>query len=144
MIDVRELRIGNFFKISVCDNFRVDEIYKKEDRFYYVKNNIGYNESYLYGVVEDLQPIPITEEMLLKCGFRLCIKEDLLYAFEPGIFRIFDFYIRRIDNKFYLYHIGNDDYSNGVIRDIPLLYLHQLQNIYYDFTGKELNIKWNG
>ena len=33
MIDVRELRIGNVFKTSDCENFRVGEIYKKEDGF---------------------------------------------------------------------------------------------------------------
>lgn len=33
MIDVRELRIGNIFKTSDCENFRVGEIYKKKMGF---------------------------------------------------------------------------------------------------------------
>lgn len=133
MVDVRELRIGNFFKISVCDNFRVDEIYKNEDGFYCVKNNIGCNGSYLYGAVEDLQPISLTEELLLKCGFNVeCyefqIKEQLLLAIE-------DFWI--------LYNTRTNFYVviffNKAFKQIE--YLHQLQNIYFDLTGKELEVK---
>lgn len=136
MVDVRGIRIGNFFKTPDCDNFRVDEIVKMKMGFYCVKNNIGCNGSYLYGVVEDLQPIPLTEELLLKCGFNVeCyefqIKEQLLLTIE-------DFWI--------LYNTRTNFYvvifSNKAFKQIE--YLHQLQNIYYDFTGKELNIKWNG
>ncbi len=41
MIDVRELRIGNVFKTSDCEIFRVGEIYKKEDGFSFVENSSG-------------------------------------------------------------------------------------------------------
>lgn len=71
MIDVRELRIGNVFKTSDCDNFRVGEIYKKEDGLYCTENNIDCNRSFLYGFAEDLQPIPLTEELLVKCGMNV-------------------------------------------------------------------------
>lgn len=137
MIDVRELRIGNFFKISVCDNFRVDEIYKKEDRFYYVKNNIGYNESYLYGVVEDLQPIPITEEMLMKCGMNECEDASIVrYVCRNGKFKM---NIMLYELKKYIICINNVE-SGEQVCSREVKYLHQLQNIYFDFTGKELEV----
>lgn len=133
MVDIRELRIGNFFKTPFSDNFSVDEIYKNEDGFYCVKNNIGCNVSYLCGFVEDLQPIPLTEELLLKCGFNVeCyefqIKEQLLLTIE-------DFWI--------LYNTRTNFYVviffNKAFKQIE--YMHQLQNIYFDLTGKELEVK---
>lgn len=139
MVDVRELRIGNFFKISVCDNFRVDEIYKKEDGFYYVKNNIGYNESYLYGVVEDLQPIPLMEELLMKCGMNECEDASIVrYAKRNGKFKM---NIMIYELKKYIICINNVE-SGDQVYSREVKYLHQLQNIYFDFTGKELEINF--
>lgn len=139
MVDVRELRIGNFFKISVCDNFRVDEIYKKEDRFYYVKNNIGYNGSYLYGVVEDLQPIPLTEELLMKCGMNECEDASIVrYAKRNDKFKM-NIMIYGLEK--YFTYINNVE-SGEMVCSKEVKYLHQLQNIYFDFTGKELEINF--
>lgn len=51
MIDVRELRIGNIFKTSDCDYFRVGEVYKKEDGLYCVENGIDFNGSSYMGLL---------------------------------------------------------------------------------------------
>lgn len=137
MVDVRELRIGNFFKISVCDNFRVDEIYKNEDGFYCVKNNIGCNGSYLYGVVEDLQPISLTEELLLKCGMNECDDVSIVrYAKRNGKFKI---NIMLYELKKCVICINNAE-SGEQVCSREVKYLHQLQNIYFDFTGKKLEV----
>lgn len=125
MIDVRELRIGNIFKTSDCDCFRVGEVYEKEDGLYCVENGIDFNGSSLYGSVEDLQPIPLTEELLVKCGMNECDDACVVrYSYRNGKFKM---------------NINNIE--NGCqICSIEVKYLHQLQNIYFDLTGKELEV----
>jgi len=69
-----------------------------------------------------LQPIPLTEEILLKCKWQLV----------KGIY----FYINSyfcIDNSGRLYYHG--DYTGINIHTV-----HQLQNLYFALTGKELEI----
>lgn len=137
MIDVRELRIGNIFKTSDCDYFRVGEVYKKEDGLYCVENGIDFNGSFLYGSVEDLQPIPLTEELLVKCGMNECDDACVVrYSYRNGKFKM---NIMICDQKKYILFINNIE--NGCqICSIEVKYLHQLQNIYFDLTGKELEV----
>lgn len=137
MIDVRELRIGNVFKTSDCENFRVGEIYKKEDGLYRTENDIDCNESFLYGVVEDLQPIPLTEELLVKCGMNECDDACFVrYAYRNGKFKM---NIMICGLKKYILSI-NDIENRCQICNVEVKYLHQLQNIYFDLTGKELEV----
>ena len=121
MVEVRELRIGNFIlhddKIcEVCaiysnglmDISTIDSYIVKE------RNNIL------------IEPIPITEELLLKCGFT---KE--YYGFYCDIMELS--YGRFLcnddtdkDNLFL--SINNAEY---IISGVSFKYLHQIQNIYY-------------
>lgn len=74
-----------------------------------------------------LAPIPLTEEWLLKFGFKKGDYETLVCEFKG--FRItFDINGDIIDC--YLDSTGLD-----------ILYVHQLQNLYFALTGKELTIK---
>ena len=77
-------------------------------------------------------PIPLTEEILLKCGFELSDchwdywnpDEELSFCmtiFEDGMFFSAGEGIRL--NKY------------------PIEYVHQLQDIFYVITGKELEVK---
>jgi hypothetical protein len=69
------------------------------------------------GVVswENIKPIELTEEILFKCVFAL--NHVFLYKHEGSFWH---------------------DTLNG---SIEIKYLHQLQNLYYILTGKELEIK---
>lgn len=75
-----------------------------------------------------MRPIPVTEDILLKCGFKVVHPEYKdIYA------------IRNIE-----YLVGCGDKSgmhwNGY--QLPKTkYLHQLQNAYYAITGEELQVK---
>jgi hypothetical protein len=79
---------------------------------------------------KDFDPIPLTEEILLKCGF---IKSTLVEGcyFHNQKERL---YIS-IANQ-HAIHFGN---INGVL--VMIDYLHQLQNLYFALTGEELNIE---
>ena len=79
-----------------------------------------------------IEPIPLTEEILLKCGF------------EKGYIMYF---IRICETRCYLRPSYRGGYYYGIcpyieLRDCKTIqYLHQLQNLYFALTGKELEIK---
>ena len=72
-----------------------------------------------------IEPIPLTEEWLLKFGFEKNKNSDLYF---------------RLNN--YEYFIENGIIDNGYSRmnEISVKYVHQLQNLYFALTGKELEI----
>lgn len=71
----------------------------------------------------DISPIPLTEEILLKCGL-----EYQRPDFIKGSFAIRDF-------------DGGYIYLNGLDGGLIYEYLHQLQNLYFALTGEELEVK---
>lgn len=77
-----------------------------------------------------LLPIPLTEEILLKCGF-----DDLgQFGFGIGGFHVESTAnFRGTFNYSYCYRV--------ISREIaPIKHLHQLQNLYFALTGEELKI----
>lgn len=79
------------------------------------------------------EPIPITEEWLIKLGYKKNIDEDecpYLYAVK-GKTSLFE-----RENGYYNFHI-EDVLDEG----INIKYVHQLQNIYFALTGKELIVR---
>jgi hypothetical protein len=73
-------------------------------------------------------PIPLTEEMLLKCGF----KKDLANVFHDKI----SLYEGKIKEE------GFRLYGQYAIEKVKVKYLHQLQNLYFTLTGNELKYKY--
>lgn len=85
-----------------------------------------------------VKPIPLTEDMLKKCGFKqdnyngyfymdIC---DTIFYLRTGF--VGGFYWGFIDSM-------NDEYSE--LSDAnSIFYLHQLQNLYFVLTGEELTI----
>lgn len=78
----------------------------------------------------DIEPIPLTEELLLGCGFEKYGGENL--------------YHNQL-NKLEAYkHPMKDGYGIGLsgCYTLPhIKHLHQLQNLYFTLTGKELEVK---
>ena len=66
---------------------------------------------------DEIQPIPLTEEWLLKCGFN---DKENQYRYKDRLIVI-------RDNDFH-------DYGTSV----KLKYVHQLQNLYFALTNNEL------
>lgn len=92
---------------------------------------------------EDLTPIPLTEEWLLKFGFtsHRSIMESLAK---------FEMISKNSDKNgyWYVYFRQGDETVNDYLHlnDLVLLkrnlmYVHQLQNLYFALTGEELQIK---
>tara|TARA_R110000868_G_scaffold326106_1_gene587073 strand:- start:240 stop:593 length:354 start_codon:yes stop_codon:yes gene_type:complete len=87
-------------------------------------------------ISEGCEPIPLTEEWLVKFGF---VKQKYEMSgcsvFEKGGWRIA--YKYRDDfNEFHLWHtqVSPPTWSLCEIK-----YVHQLQNLYFALTGEELN-----
>jgi hypothetical protein len=84
----------------------------------------------------DLIPIPLTEEWLLKFGFIKMYKADNKNGY--GLYSGEDIYpFIAIE----LYHDGIIFINNGSRRIEHIKYVHQLQNLYFALTGEELNIQ---
>ena len=132
MINTNELMRGNYLQYKIDSNYlqykidsikeykicRVSEIKLIEVRVEFVKDNI-----FKTVFEEELEPIPITEEILKKCGFRTF---DGYYINEDNVI------VSSINGSWYL------SIASTVI--IKLTYLHQLQNLYLLIVGKQLEI----
>lgn len=105
----QELRIGNYYD----NNGRFNKV----------------TPSVIQDVMESertwCKPIPLTEEILLKCGFNETEK-------LPGT-------QKRYEKKKIKISISNS--GNFYTNKIQVIYLHQLQNLYYALTNEELTIK---
>ena len=134
-VTASELRIGNLLTDEFYDSFKtiieVDSIDKKginleimDDGNYPECASIWISPYYFF---DYLRPIPITEEWLIKFGFTKC---DNQYWFEKDILSV------SCSNSYSI--IGN---STKEITLGGLKYIHQLQNLYFSLTLKELKLQ---
>lgn len=132
-----ELRIGNWVSNIHDIPMIVKAIY--EDTIYVdFKGNVG--ALWEFNKYEPFKPIELTEEILLKCGFKhetmFIIKN--LYLIEYGDFNF------ALDENNGFYHVKLSNHSFGHEKQVGLgmiKYLHQLQNLYFALTGTELKIE---
>lgn len=128
MVDVKELRIGNVLHVKYEYKAHIVHSIDKCDTF-----NGGYAirmESGLKCSLDYAEPVLLTEGLLLKCGFKEKQWED---EDDPPVF-----YKNGLTISCKTW--GKDSfYLNSY--DIDVTFLHQLQNIYYALTGKELEVE---
>ena len=141
-----ELRIGNIVNISE-DWYRRNPHLSKTPKQIIV-DSINYDgligtSIYFangYEIEDDLDPIPITEEWLLRLGFE---KNNQSYQVVYTI-NVEDEYEQDYTSKLYLGLDGQ--YFIGIPYELfrgksKIQYVHQLQNLYFALTGEELTIK---
>lgn len=139
MIDPKELRIGNY----VRDIAASDQFFAKVKKISRTRCHYGI----FHSAYSDLKPIPITEEILLRCGFEkraigldICISNFPDHEFKRLVVDINQGILIRCGDKKHsrdldeLISIYNIDISGKI-------YLHRLQNLIFDLTGKELEMK---
>lgn len=122
MIDNQELRIGNYLLM----NRRMVQVGG-------IPNTIKLlipGEQYAVEV-EEFEPIPITEALLLKLGFENVGFYDNVYSKDN--IRVHIDKNKEIDTVLFIMY--ND---GGSIFEKEVSSLHQLQNLYFALTGKEL------
>lgn len=129
---VKEFRIGNWVKCKTNDGEKFGEICDILDSGYFSArcNGVEYGGTFnnAEGVVDCIEPICITDELLLNNGFEQCG-----YLFQTIFIEMYE-----VANGWHL-HIDNEGFETAL--SITIKYVHQLQNAYYIATGKELEIK---
>ena len=107
-MEANELRIGNY----VCDDIKDHKTFINAKDIYEIALN---NNKHSY--------IPLTEEWLVKFGFEIewiiSHKEEYFNLFQKG--------------DVYFYSADAHHHTSEEIK-----YVHQLQNLYFALTGKEL------
>jgi hypothetical protein len=128
-INFKELRLDNY--ICINNNLhpcRVKEITMSSVIVESIKEN--YSEP----TINSMNPIPLTEEWLLKFGF-----ERHHFDYSNGVI-----YIKDVPNNnefkwgVYPFELGSGFIIN---KSKNLKYVHQLQNLYFALTNEELTMK---
>lgn len=133
MIQANELRIGNWVNYHNFNNDGNPRYFKARD-IYFEDGKIGLTDGRIQlpcTYLEYIKPIPLTEEILLKCGFEGS-KETIFTRNDIG-----SIYFRKpyLESSLYLIKAVSGDKMTSVT------HLHQLQNLYFALTGKELEVK---
>ena len=122
MIKTNELRIGNIVFLNdkqkvweIMDGFDIDEMTENST----------------------VDPIPLTEEWLLKFGFE---KNEYTKDFRLGKYWVENRYFDSYEKSMFLFgcYQFNKIYITSNV-DV-LKYVHELQNLYFALTGQELTI----
>ena len=95
---------------------------KLED--YYAEGNHHFN-------IENIDGVPLTEEWLMKFGFEKFIGNNILWGLG-------DFCVGWYGNKYATWIIRMRQENNEMNFHSQIEYVHQLQNLYFTLTGKEL------
>ena len=126
-MEARELRIGNWVKQGRA-NVQVTGAMIQE-----------INQELLY-----VDPIPLTEERLLKFGFDLIPFVAPSQSCGVDLYHGYNYAVLKIGYKTELILRYKSDFSKIRIEGFyssELKYVHQLQNLYFALTGEELTIK---
>lgn len=135
-----ELRIGNYLQDRENRLCKVESI-----DIAFIDSIVGeaFKAPAIYGGLTSLphKPIPLTEEILLKCGFELIdsyFKKgelDMFYCLKyyPHL-KGYYFYIEYTDSPF------EKDYDVYYPVSCTYKHLHQLQNLYFALTSEELEV----
>jgi hypothetical protein len=118
-----ELRIGNFvLKAEITEE--ISSIHS--DNTIRLKKGESSKGCYHINLI---QPIPLTEEWLIKFGFK-----KPAHSWNGKIFHLSEWDLYPLN-----WCVVMD--KNGAVIVKKLKYVHQLQNLYFALTGEELTIK---
>ena len=127
-----ELRLGNYIFEQDCHPFYfpVEQITKAANghRIHYRYNSISC-------MVEDAQPIKLTEEWLLKFDFKKARTFDELNRWFIGVNPVTKDWLFDL---VWLDGAKSPFYRNG---HHQIQYVHQLQNLFFALAGTELELK---
>ena len=126
-----ELRIGNLVKDIDGNIFNIKQ-----------ENLCDFANGFIV-----VKPIPLTEEWLVKLGFEKLKEyddgENIIIQYGKSIIVGDDTHDEKlvISLPFNYCEIGDYQDDSAYILNITIDYVHQLQNLYFTLTNKELEIK---
>lgn len=130
MLTAEQIRIGNtvLYNDIIYNIWSIGNNSTPKRQSYYVDLDCEEKDIHLKGIdVDEIKPIELTEEWLLKMGFQANGKFYTINVFEKD--ERFD-----IDLKGW---IG----FNNMVAECNINTVHKLQNLYHALTGEELTIK---
>lgn len=135
MIKANELRIRNW--VIFCSQSYI--VLSIDEEF--VKLETDYN-GFIEVFINEIKPIALTEEILLKAGFEKKISILGNFEIKHIDYRFVQFVCfllpdNRLEVEFFAKHNNVDE--RGYLTTIK--YLHQLQNLVHSLTEQELEIK---
>jgi hypothetical protein len=134
MIKANELRLGNYFLLKGKPK-KVKHIWP-----YGVGIPTEEGDDWTQVLeIEDIEPIPLTREILEKARFEKNRDNDFIISMALDFHLSISFYP---DGAFPIL-IKDSEMYNGEAQMVPLNrldYLHQLQNLYFALTGEELTL----
>lgn len=143
----QDLRIGNYIQYYDENNIIIDKIksiwFDDGIEQYRLELFSGKFNNYQVSI-NGVSPIPLTEELLLKCGFQFIAEEMGYYDFYR--YKIEDKYGHSFDFNLHgndlceVVNNGNYNYYNYDIH-ISFKYVHEIQNFIEPIMGKQLEIK---
>ena len=129
-----ELRIWNYVRFYATESI-ITAINNNDEENSYV-DVASYNDI----PIEDLNPIPLTEDWLLKFGFEKEIDEFDIFSIHNSQYSIQHY---KNGKCIFVYspinELNPEDEENVIFLQIK--HVHQLQNLYFALTGEELTIK---
>jgi hypothetical protein len=128
-MNAKEFRIGNYvnylhliYRENIPIGCMYDIISGIEDNSIRTDHSNGY-------IISDLLPIEIDHEWLLKFGFEQDGPHWYWFSTED-----------RFTDIGYSYSLEKNILEFNQL-EVPIKYIHQLQNLYFSLTGQELTIK---
>src|SRR6185369_3116747 len=137
MIPASELRIGNYVGAATDENdktipCRVASVLRESIYWdYEAKYKTPSPDNHT--LCEFVDGIPLTPEILEKCGFKK-IESPQLFGWYSNVFGSLKLCWCHGDD------VTLDDKEGDEIVSFPCKHLHQLQNLYFALTGKELTV----
>ncbi len=145
MIQIQELRVGNLFNDKDGTSCYFAGCWQRLDGW--IVRDSGSNTY----KERDIHGIPLSDEVLVKCGFKHGMVEGITSIRDegepeiPGDTHYWDLRIPRNNivedlPTFSIVKFGDGGYkfSHQWLR-VEIKYLHTLQNLFYAFCGEELN-----
>lgn len=126
MVAIQDLRIGNYIQLfrraedKEMTHHKIKSIYFDDDELKYF---IELEDGFCVNVDTGIEPIVLSEDILLKYGFNynaMWEKDNIA-----------------LDSENRLSIVDGSGY--GVIFARDIIYLHQIQNIYFDIKQKEIS-----
>lgn len=140
MVDPRELRIGNYIYNLSSGSSEFAQVIGIDVEGYLMLQNK--EDEYNSFCDEDIHPIPLTEDILMKCGFKrkenFCNRDHFCLYYNH--FYIDVFHVNHTIQK-YIWNIHIDDESFMNVGYGHFDYVHELQNLFYDLCKTPLDIK---
>lgn len=129
MIEAREIRVGNIFMREVQNERGLEY----DPEFVITENWIGklFSDDDLSIALNDLSPIPLTEELFVRLGGR---------TVSEGIFEIHGVLLAYLtsDECFQVEYFGCSSKNRWEITNIK--HVHSLQNLIFALTNSELKL----